>query len=314
MGVDFGEELIFTSKLSNAQRQNISARNRKGELIKLGCGVYYPLGRFRALKPGEKSFLASVAVGTGTHPLVGLSAAVVWLYPDIDRFRMFVPEARGRPYRSQKSIVYRHLPGSELALKPLFGQEVQLTFPAFTVVDVARWHGLAESVVLGDRLWQKGLISAETLQGALRLRKYCTGIEVAAVAVGLINGRSESVREAELKVALHEAGFTGFIQQVDVFSAAGLWIGRADFLDPENSVALEYDGKGKLDGEFGVEPGVAAVAERKRERKFTTAGVRVVRIDADTFSSGDWVCEVKQALGENCGRVLPKNQWKPHKF
>ncbi|MDD7586301.1 MAG: hypothetical protein SPK00_05310 [Corynebacterium glucuronolyticum] len=75
--------------------------------MKLSTGVYYPRKPFQALRPGEKSFLASVAIGVAKHDLVGRSAGAIWLYPEIDARRFFTPEARGRAYRSQLTIAFR---------------------------------------------------------------------------------------------------------------------------------------------------------------------------------------------------------------
>lgn len=312
--MNIGEGLIFTRGLSNSQRQKLSARNRRGELIKLSSGVYYPKKQFYGLKPGEKSFVASVAIGAGRHTLVGKSAAAALLFPYLDQWIKFVPEAHGRSNRSHSSLRFRSVPDVDVHTVEIYGHLIKVSSAAETVVDISRWYDVPSAVALGDKLVRDFKLDPGDLQEAIQNRRYCDNVESAEVAAQLIDGRSESVREAEVKVGLHTAGITGFLQQVDVFSAAGEWIGRADFLDPESSVALEYDGRGKLEGQFGVEPAKAAGDERKRERKFTTEAVRVVRIDSKSFTSGDWLLSVERALEENRGRVLPKDQWKPHKF
>lgn len=83
-------------------------------------------------------------------------------------------------------------------------REIQLTSPALTVVDVARWHGIAEAVALGDRLLRMHVLESDAVHGALAERKYCAQVNQAVVAAGLFDGTSES----EVKVALHREHIT----------------------------------------------------------------------------------------------------------
>lgn len=148
------------------------------------------------------------------------------------------------------------------------------------------------------------VLESDAVHGALAERKYCAQVNQAVVAAGLVDGTSESVRESEVKVALQREHITGFIPQVDMYSAAGKWSGRVDFLDPDNSVALEYDGRGKMQAEFGIAP------ERARERGLVSAGLRPVRIMAETFATGEWLVSLRQAIEANRGRVFPQAQWR----
>lgn len=131
--------------------------------------------------------------------------------------------------------------------------------------------------------------------------------------VGLINGLSESFREAEVKIELSRLGFTGWYQQAAIFTAQVRQIARVDFLFPNQSVALEYDGKGKTRGQFGIESNTSVADERERERILVSEGLRVVRVTAATFNTNEWVDQLRRALKENEGRVFPTVQWREAK-
>lgn len=119
-----GEGLIFTASLMQHENNELSARHRRGELVKLSTGVYYPRKPFQVLRPGEKSLLASVAIGAAKHDLVGRSAGAIWLYLEIDARRFFTPEVRGRAYRSQLTIAFRAVPQSGMYTVSFLDREI----------------------------------------------------------------------------------------------------------------------------------------------------------------------------------------------
>lgn len=191
------------------------------------------------------------------------------------------------------------------------GRRITVTSPELTAIDIARWHGLHEAVIIGDQLANRGLITHALLIRALAQRRRATGIATARVAVGLINNLSESPRESEVKVALYKNHIPGFHQQVTIISSAGKRIGRLDFFNREHSVGLEYDGHGKTHGQFGTSPDVARAKERARERELVSEGIYLVRVTRDTFASGEWLDSLTRALTVNRGRRFPQEQVLP---
>ena len=64
--------------------------------------------------------------------------------------------------------------------------------------------------------------------------------------------------------------------QVDQFAADGRFLGRPDF-DWGGKVVGEYDGGGKYDGSYGVDPRTAIEAEKLRAQAFADEGYTLVR-------------------------------------
>ncbi|MDK7215267.1 hypothetical protein [Corynebacterium pyruviciproducens] len=305
----FGEEFIFTTRLSSWERQQVSHRYLAGRLVKLACGIYYPRGSFERLRPGEQALIRSLALGISGKTLVGKSAAAMWHLPEVDLYH-YVPEVRGRQYCTNPGVIARHVTALGTTEYEWNGYPMRLTSPALTVVDIARWHGLARGVCEGESFVRRKFTDAVELERALALRTHCTGEKVACEAVGLIDGGSESYREAEVKVRLYQLGFGGFYQQAEIYSADMVWVARVDFFFPDQSVVVEYDGKGKTHGEFNVDAITAVNDERDRERRLVSLGIRVVRITAKSFRTEEWVENLQAALKQNEGHVYPSEFWR----
>ncbi|EPD68499.1 hypothetical protein HMPREF1219_01680 [Corynebacterium pyruviciproducens ATCC BAA-1742] len=306
-----GEDIIFTGDFSHSGKQRISGRFRRGELIKLARGMYVPRDTFAGLRPGEKSVLRSGALGISGRVLVGRSAGAMWRLPQVDERHGFPAEVKGRTDAPLPGVVNRFCSAAGITQFTWAGRLIAVTSPELTVIDIARWHGLHEAVIIGDQLANRGLITHALLIKALAQRRRAAGIATARAAVGLINNLSESPRESEVKAALYENYIHGFRQQVTIISSAGKRIGRLDFFNREHSVGLEYDGHGKTHGQFGTSPDVAREKERARERELVSEGIYLVRVAKDTFASGEWLDSLTRALEVNRGRCFPQEQVLP---
>ena len=141
---------------------------------------------------------------------------------------------------------------------------------------------------MGDAAVHTGLASLEEIGECVALRKKWPDIANAREAVPLINGLAESPRESDVRVALYENGYPPPIQQAEIRTARGYFIGRVDFFYPERSLVLEYDGRGKTRGIDGGDPYKAINKERDRERSLISEAIIPIRITNDSFVSGAW--------------------------
>ena len=289
-----GDSFFFTRGESTAHRIRIRKRVEQGRLVKLARGVYYDAEKLQAAQPSQRFYLRSLAVGIAGSTLVGRSAASLWGLP-MGSYNGPV-EARGKS-SSPPDIIRRYLSAADIVPLTIGDFRVALSSKAATVLDMCRWGELVEAVVIGEAALKRRMISLDEIDSLAENRRGCVGINKFRGVRAFMNGLSESPRESEVKVALFREGYPPPIQQANVLDAHGYFIARPDFLFPEQSVALEYDGMGKLLGEYGMTPDTAAKKERERERKLISEGVYPIRITKESFASGLWLTELHDVWG-----------------
>ncbi|SMB86982.1 hypothetical protein SAMN05660745_01824 [Corynebacterium glucuronolyticum] len=273
--------------------------------MQLARGVYVVQGEYQKLSREDKYLLRCAALGIEGRPLIGASAAALWGMPVIVHKREQVHIiGTGRP---RAGVCQTRLTRGDLRTTTVCGFEISLTSPALTVIDIARWHGLAEAVRCGDFALATNLTTEDELLYAIHHRAKTNGIKTARTAVRLINNLSESPRESDVKVALFEAGFPAPFQQASIYNTDGAFIGRVDFFYPDRSIALEYDGFGKTHGEFD-EPTVLSVnRELTRHRRLESEALTLIRIDNESWKTKLFLRQLDR-LWPLRGR-FPSDQW-----
>ncbi len=297
--MNVGEHLLFTRGLNSYQRRATAAHKQ------LARGVYVKDEYYQKLSREDKYLLRSVALGMEGRPLTGKSAAALWQMPTrVHNHEQVHIIGTGQP---RPGIWRTRLNKHDLRTTTVCGFEISLTSPALTVIDIARWHGLAEAVRCGDFALANNLTTEDELLYAIHHRAKTTGIKTARTAVRLINNLSESPRESDVKVALFEVGFPAPFQQASIYNTDGAFIGRVDFFYPDRSIALEYDGFGKTHGEFD-EPTVLSVnRELTRHRRLESEALTPIRIDNESWKTKLFLRELDR-LWPLRGR-FPSDQW-----
>jgi G:T-mismatch repair DNA endonuclease (very short patch repair protein) len=142
-----------------------------------------------------------------------------------------------------------------------------------TAVDLIRWGGTDDAVVLLDRLCLAGLVRLDDVRDAVARLPRCQGSARARRVAALADGLAESPQETRLRLLLDRSGLPAPVAQFRVFDDDGL-IGRVDFAYPDLKIAIEYDGL--WHGERK-----AFLSDRDRLNRLAAAGWTVLHVTAD---------------------------------
>ncbi len=120
--------------------------------------------------------------------------------------------------------------------------DVLVTGPERTFVDLTAHLALVDHVVLGDWLVQRGMVSPA------RLVSYCRRCRVrraadAATAAQFVRARVESPQETRLRMLLVLAGLPEPEVNGEVRDTGGGFVARLDHLYREVRLGVEYDGR-----------------------------------------------------------------------
>lgn len=169
-----------------------------------------------------------------------------------------------------------------------------------TAVDLIRTLPFPEAVAVVDAALRRGLDRSElaTPDGY--------GHRRAARAAAFGDAASESFGESYSRAVMSLANIPIPRLQVDHYARDGRFLGRPDF-DWDGQVVGEYDGGGKYDGSYGVDPRSAIEAEKLRHQAFIDEGYTVVR----------WIWKELQVPGlvpDRIRRALAARVWqKPYR-
>lgn len=124
-----------------------------------------------------------------------------------------------------------------------------LTAPR-TVVDSARSHDPADGLITADAALHRGLTGPDEIKHVLDDCAGWPGITIARHTLGHASAQRESPLESRSFAFFIEEGLPLPECQIDVFTSAGILIGRVDFLWRAHRVVGEADGKVKYVEEF----------------------------------------------------------------
>jgi G:T-mismatch repair DNA endonuclease (very short patch repair protein) len=202
----------------------------------------------------------------------GRSAASLWGVPDVasptDPVEVLLPA--GFRWNAGSGVRVRSLlRGQALVRRGLWSCASRVD----TAVDLIRWGGTDDAVVLLDQLCHAGMVRLDDVRDAVLKLPRCQGSAQARRVAALADGTAESPQESRLRLLLGRSGLPAPIAQFRVFDDEG-FVGRVDFAYPDLKIAIEYDGL--WHGERK-----AFLSDRERLNRLAAAGWTVLHVTAD---------------------------------
>ncbi|MFT3971854.1 MAG: hypothetical protein QM695_16655 [Micropruina sp.] len=265
---------VFTTKSwmfdQQCDRKALERALRSGSLVRLRRGVVALPEELAAWEGHRRKIqAAALKINHGTY-FARQSAGLLHGLP--------VRVTEGLPVQVIRTMGGRHTRNRLLEATPAALDEDEITvidgLPTTsaqrTVIDLVRRLPFPDAVAVVDAALRRGLdrASLATTTGYGHTRA------VRAVSFG--NAASESFGESYSRAVMLLANIPIPELQVDQLTADGRFLGRPDF-DWGGKVIGEYDGGGKYDGSYGVDPRTAIEAEKLRAQTFIDEGYVVVR-------------------------------------
>lgn len=158
-------------------------------------------------------------------------------------------------------------------------EDLLVTDPARTVVDLARQLPFAPALAVADAALFAELTTAERLRSTLEAGARTRGSRAARRVVDAADGRSESVGESRSRAVLLQLGLPLPDLQVEVRRCDGAFLGRCDFCWRERRLLGEFDGLVKYGRRLrpSQDPADAVVREKLREDAMRDEGWGMTR-------------------------------------
>lgn len=252
---------------------------RSGELVRVGHGAYVDGPALRNASPAQAHVLRARAILSNAPPGVALShhsAALLWGLPLVGKPPDHVHLMRigkGSRRATSRYTIHGRAPGARFTSQ----DGLRVVEPSYAWCGVARTMGLEQAVVAGDGALHHDLMTLPRAEQAVRSASGAPGHGVAAAALSLLDGRSESAGESRCRLLLHHLGYDLELQ-VKVVARDPYFAARVDFRLRGEMVVIEFDGLVKY-GKAGQQGDRSAlVAEKKREDRLRALGYEVVRL------------------------------------
>ena len=200
----------------------------------------------------------------------GLSAATLWGAPDVasanDPVDVVVPT--GSRWNAGPGVRVRSLPSGQILVRR---GRWSCASRVDTAVDLIRWGGTDDAVVLLDRLCLAGMVRLDDVRDAVQRLPRCQGSAQARRVAALADGFAESPPETRLRLLLdRSASLQGPAASVRAVGGREVLL----FAYPDLKIAIEYDGL--WHGERK-----AFLRDRDRLNRLAAAGWTVLHVTAD---------------------------------
>lgn len=254
--------VLARARLSS-ELADLPRRLREREFVKVADELWLPRDCPRDLETLSVAYSRLYPLGV----LTGWSAAVLHGVREEDGV---IPELNVGPHgRARKGLVVRRyeVPTDEVRV----ARGVRITSPLWTAFDLARFNDHLVGVLAVEKFYRFGL-SEKAFGNTIDALAGTWGAARARRVFADADPRSESPPETETRLFLRDAGFTGFVPQVEVQSLGY----RIDLADPKRMIAIEYV------GEYHDDP-VQQSKDRYRRNRLQAAGWIVIEVDRRTF-------------------------------
>ncbi len=260
--------------------RDIRRSERNGELERITRGWYRtgpPVGKLQDAVDRIVAMLRRAPSLVASHESAALLHRLPLVYALLDVVHLTRNARRGA----------RRDPGRIIHARPIDPGDVQeihglpVTSIGRTLVDLGCTSPDPRTVIAAaDAALQRRMLDPATLAAALAAAGHPSGIARARFLLRFADGRSESAGESVLRWLLAQAGLPDVELQVEVYSAAGIFLGRVDLAYPTAGVVVEFDGRVKYQALLrpGDDVTTVVLAEKAREDKLREAGLIVIRI------------------------------------
>lgn len=278
-----GHEEMYAAlhTVAELESKGISVRDRldkirKGELIRLRRGVFFPASLWQEMYPSER-FLARIYAVHRMYPQAVFShqsAATLQELPLLNiphHVQIYCPfDSRGTIHGVQK------FPRKNLQNRVITDEGIFCTPAAQTVVDCARTLDFPEALVIADSYANRPESDLNHLQELLTSTSGRGSAKARKVALNM-SDKSDSAGETLLRLVMAQQGLPNAEQQYRVVCQGKVFF--LDFAYPDIKVAIEFDGRFKYT-DFG-DTGQVLIREREREKMLTNEGWIFVRLTWD---------------------------------
>ncbi|WP_052590413.1 hypothetical protein [Luteipulveratus mongoliensis] len=294
-------------------RAGVASTGAQPEHQRLRQGTYVDRTTWQALEPREQLALRVHAVdclAEDDHLFSHHSAAALWGLPIIGQWPELVEHTTPAGTAGRTPGVRRRR--AKNLPEGVIKDDVLVTAPARTVIDLAREVRLESAVAAADHALRLELCTVEELQaecdllpkGARRKRN-------ARRVVCLADPLSESVGESLSRVRMYQLGPPKPVLQINFTDARGL-IGRVDFWWEGYALIGEFDGRVKYrvpEGASADEASAVLWKEKQREDRLSAGERRVRRWVWDDAYHLERFRQVMDACGL---RPIPVDTWLCH--
>lgn len=261
---------------------------RRGDLTRIRHGVY-ALGSDLPVGPRASEALlelrsraAARTLASGTV-LSHTSALVMHGLPVHGMDTEVVATTRNRPGSGSRRGSRTVCHNADLTDAVMEIDEIQVTNPARTIIDVARTQGFDGAVCAADEALHRGLCTPDQLTAELEAAAGRKGVARARAVVSFADGRAESVLESLSRVSISRAGLPMPELQVEFVLPDGAGA-RVDMDWERWRLVGECDGLGK----YGAAGGEVAVRRRLRAEKARQNGLEALGNSVRSWLWQDW--------------------------
>jgi hypothetical protein len=276
-----GPDLWTRQQMHGSGRTDSDIRRELAQdrLTAIRPGVYASSTELTNLTAAQHHMVRVRATASATDGVVShQSAAVVHGFsmwkPDLRLVHMTVDRAK-----SGRTTTRRHVHAAPLGPADVVDVDgMRVTSPARTVADLARTLTFEQAVCVGDSALRTGTVTRESIADSVMSRPQ-RGQKRALEAVEFMDGLSETVGESRSRVMLRTFAFPAPELQIALCAPDGRFLGRCDFLNEEEGVISEFDGRVKYTKHVppGQVAGDVAFEEKRREDELRSHGWVVVR-------------------------------------